>query len=235
MSLAIETAERAYRMLDNENLWQVTRRVHALLAGQSIPHAIVGGVAVCLHGYRRNTVDLDLLVRRDDADAIRATLRADGFAWNESSKEFASASGVAVQFVVMGDREGSGQEVRFPDPSEAVTSIEGLPVLTLPHLVQAKIACALGSPRRTHKDLADVVELIAIHQLDGSFARFLHKSVRKEYRSLVRRSPPERRHNSPAARTAAAIDRESHRRRRRNTRPARRSARPPGACSNLHR
>jgi hypothetical protein len=41
--------------------------------------------------------------------------------------------------------------------------------------------------RRTHKNFADVVELIAIHHLDGSFARFLHKSVRKEFRNLVRR------------------------------------------------
>ena len=42
--------------------------------------------------------------------------------------------------------------------------------------------------RRTHKDFADVVELIAIHNLDPSYARFLHKSVRKEFRLLVRRA-----------------------------------------------
>lgn len=54
-------------------------------------------------------------------------------------------------------------------------------------MIQSKIASGLGNIRRTHKDLADVVELIAIHHLDGSFARHLHKSVRKEYRELVRR------------------------------------------------
>jgi hypothetical protein len=32
-----------------------------------------------------------------------------------------------------------------------------------------------------------VVELIAIHGLDGAFARFLHKLVREEFRELVRR------------------------------------------------
>ena len=184
---SVQTAERAYRMLDNENLWQVTRRVHEALAGRSIPHAIVGGFAVCLHGYQRNTVALDLLVRSDDAESINTVLSEDGFEWNDSAKEFRSSSGVAVQFVVAGEREGSGQEVRFPDPAEAATSIEDLPVLSLAHLFQAKIACALGSPRRTHKDLADVVELIAVNNLDGSFARFLHKSLRKEYRALVRR------------------------------------------------
>lgn len=37
-----------------------------------------------------------------------------------------------------------------------------------------------------HRLLADVVELIAIRNLDGAFARFLHKSVRKKFRELVR-------------------------------------------------
>lgn len=49
-----------------------------------------------------------------------------------------------------------------------------------------KIACGLGSTRRTHKDFADVVELIAIRKLDSSFARFLHKSLRKTFKELVR-------------------------------------------------
>jgi hypothetical protein len=68
--------------------------------------------------------------------------------------------------------------------------IEGLPVLTLAHLIQAKIACGLGDMRRTYKDFADVLELIAVHRLDGSFARLLHKSVRKEFRQLHRRMGP---------------------------------------------
>jgi hypothetical protein len=189
MSIAA-TAQWTYRMLENENLWQTTLRAHEALARQEIPHAIVGGVAVCLHGYRRNTVDLDLLVRSEDADFIRAAFEADGFSWQAETKEFLSVARVPVQFVMAGNREGPGQEAKFPDPAEpkVVQSIEGLPVLSLSHLLQAKIACGLGSPRRTHKDLADAVELIARHNLDGSFARHLHKSIRKEFRALVRRA-----------------------------------------------
>lgn len=40
----------------------------------------------------------------------------------------------------------------------------------------------------THRDFADVVELIAIHNLDGAFARHLHKSLRKTFRQLARRA-----------------------------------------------
>lgn len=182
------TAQQTYRMLENESLWEATERVHGLLTAKDIDYAIVGGVAVCLHGYRRNTVDLDLLIKPADAAAIRSTLEAGGFLWSAEDKEFLSASGVPIQFVMAGESEGVGQQARFPDPSESKhrTKIEGLPVLSLSQLIQAKIACGLGDMRRTHKDFADVVELIAIHRLDGSFARFLHKSVRKEYRQLVR-------------------------------------------------
>ena len=49
-----------------------------------------------------------------------------------------------------------------------------------------KIACGMSNVRRTHKDFADVVELIAIRHLDGSFARFLHKSLWPALHDFVR-------------------------------------------------
>jgi hypothetical protein len=184
------TTQRTFAMLENETLWQAAVRLHDLLAGKGIDHAVVGGVAVCLHGYRRNTVDVDLLIRPTDTGTVRSVLEADGFTWLAAEGEFRSASGVPVQFVLAGESEGPGQPTTFPNPGDAkhVTQIEGLPVLSLASLIQSKIACGLGDIRRTYKDFADVVELIAIHRLDGSFARFLHKSVRKEFRELVRRA-----------------------------------------------
>ncbi len=85
------------------------------------------------------------------------------------------------------DRAGTGSEVRLPDPADksAVVHIEGLPVLSLAKLIESKIACGEGNLRRTHKDYADVVELIVKHDLDRSFARNLHKSLRGAFRRLV--------------------------------------------------
>jgi len=68
-------------MLGNESLWDVARAAHGLLADASVAHALVGGVAVCLHGYRRNTVDIDLVVRRDSARAARSALETAGWVW----------------------------------------------------------------------------------------------------------------------------------------------------------
>jgi hypothetical protein len=183
----MSSAESTYQMLANQSLWDTAVECHALLDAAAIPHAIVGGVAVCLHGYRRNTVDLDLLIRPDDQPRVRQTLQRAGFDWSSELSEFRTPSGIPVQFVLSGDRAGKDAEVNLPEPEQpgVTVEIEGLRVLSLARLIETKLACGLGSPRRTHRDLADVVELIAIHQLDSSFSRHLHKSLRPTFRKLV--------------------------------------------------
>jgi hypothetical protein len=181
------SAERTYAMLGNETLWETAKSCHELLANADIPHAILGGVAVCLHGYQRNTVDVDLLVQPGQAERIRKLFESAGIAWNDEDREFRTPAGIAVQFVVAGERAGRSSEVRLPDPAEetVVTQVEGLPVLSLAALIESKIACGEANLRRTHKDFADVVELIARHDLGREFARHLHKSVRPAFRKLV--------------------------------------------------
>lgn len=166
-------------MLGSGDVWDIARQCEQVLAAQNLPHAIVGGVAVCLHGYQRNTVDVDMLVRSEDAPAVRAALEDIGFAW---------IGNVPVQFLMA--REPAGHGASLPDPAEpgVTTQIEGLTVLTLARLIETKIACGLSNLRRTHRDLADVVELIARHNLGRDFAPHLHKEVRKEYRELVQRA-----------------------------------------------
>ena len=184
----MQNTQKVYTMLGNENLWETAKTCHDVLVQESIPHSVCGGVAVCLHGYQRNTVDLDLIIRSEDSVAVKQLLEQTGLVWNADSKEFRTKNGIAVQFLISGERAGSGAEVMLPDPAgdQNVETIEGLPVIRLSKLIEVKLACGLGNIRRMHKDLADVVELIAIRNLDGSFTRFLHKSVRKTFRELVK-------------------------------------------------
>lgn len=180
--------EKAYAMLGNENLWVTAAQCHRILADAKIPHSVCGGVAVCLHGYQRNTVDLDIIIEPERAADVTHVLEEAGLKWDASMKEFHTSSGIAVQFLMTGDRAGSGSEVRLPVPEGDlnVEVIDGLPVLRLSRLIEIKIACGSGNVRRTHKDFADVVELIAIRHLDGSFAQYLHKSVRSTFRKLIK-------------------------------------------------
>ena len=183
------TARETYSMLGSEPIWHAASACHEALAEAGAPHAVIGGVAVCLHGYRRNTVDIDLLVRSEDMPAIREALTNAGFHWDEQSREFRDSTGIPVQFVAAGERAGKGSEILLPSPADddVAVMIEGLPVLSLSALIESKLACGEGDARRMHRDFADVVELIAVHGLDGTFARHLHKTVRPAFRQLVRR------------------------------------------------
>ena len=102
--------------------------------------------------------------------SMRRVLEANGYVWDDDRKELRSPAGVAVQFVLSGERAGSGSELSLPDPSVegTVVDVEDLPALSLARLIESKIACGQGNMRRTHKDFADVVELIAIHGLSLS-------------------------------------------------------------------
>jgi hypothetical protein len=188
----IDSAERAYAMLGSENVWSVARRCNEALAAAELPYAIIGGVAVCLHGYRRNTVDIDILVERDDAVSIRDRLEGIGILGDAENREFRNEAGIPIHLLF--SREPAGKDrtyaVNFPrlDDASNTTWIEGLRVVTLPRLIEIKLACGLGDMRRTHRDLADVVELIAVHRLGRDFARHLHKSVRASYRKLVKQA-----------------------------------------------
>lgn len=182
------TAQKVYQMLGNESLWNVAERCDALLSAAEIPYSICGGVAVCLHGYQRNTVDLDLVIRSPDSEAVRGIMSAGGLVWDETNAAFRTPDGIAVQFLISGQKAGKGSEVTIPEPLGElnVEQREGLSVVRLSRLIEMKIACGMSNLRRTHKDFADVVELIAARNLDGSFARFLHKSLRPAFRELVR-------------------------------------------------
>ncbi len=182
------TAQKVYCMLGNESLWSVAERCHALLSAAGIPYSICGGVAVCLHGYQRNTVDLDLVIRPGDSTAVRGILLDGGLVWDETSAQFRAPEGIAVRFLISGQKAGKESEVTIPEPVGKVNveQREGLSVVRLSRLIEMKIACGMSNLRRTHKDYADVVELIAARNLDGSFARFIHVSLRPTFRELVR-------------------------------------------------
>lgn len=184
----MNTAQKVYTMLGNESLWDVAARCHELLTQAGVAYSVCGGVAVCLHGYQRNTTDLDLVIRSSDSETVRQVLGDGGFMWDATAAEFRTNDGIAVQFLIAGQRAGKGTEVSISEPvgDLNVEHIEGLSVVRLSRLIEMKIACGMSNLRRTHKDFADVVELISIRNLDGSFAQFLHKSLRPTFRKLVR-------------------------------------------------
>lgn len=166
------------------SLRKITRRLVEL----GIPHAVVGGMALEAHGFRRLTVDVDILVRRDDLRVIHD--RLDGLGWVPpfvGSKNLRDAEhGVRIKFLVAGEYPGDGKPkpVAFPDPAQVAVELNGIHYLSLPGLVQLKLASGMTGGVHRLKDLADVVALIETLGLPAEFGDALDPYVRDKYREL---------------------------------------------------
>src|SRR3990172_4526775 len=192
MAVSVRGATEVFRVLGSSPLWETAQRSAEALENAGIPYAISGGVAVLLHGYRRTTADVDILVASGREREVKRALEGAGLVWRSRRREFVNEEdGTAVHLMFGGESASDNRSlgVALPEPEgSAVTEIEGLHVLSLARLIEAKLACGLGNLRRTHRDFADVVELVAANKLTKGFAGFLHKSVRAEFKELVDRA-----------------------------------------------
>jgi hypothetical protein len=165
------------------------RRIAGRLEQLGIPYAIAGGMAMFFHGYRRFTEDVDILVTAEGLQRIHEELEGRGylppFARSKNLRD--TELGVRIEFLVAGQYPGDGKPkpVAFPNPAEAATSIEGVSIVSLPKLIELKLASGLSNPRRT-RDIADVQELIDTLQLPENLVDALDESVRAKYRELWR-------------------------------------------------
>jgi hypothetical protein len=176
-----EFAERFFMGLDEVH--KALLRLTAALEADGIPYAIAGAMAMNAHGYRRVTVDVDVLLTREGLEQFkRAHL---GRGWVE---RFPGSKGlrdtefnVKIDILITGDYPGDGlpKPVRFPDPAVAVQG-DGVRVLPVRDLVELKLASGMTNADRL-KDLADVQELIRHAQLPLDLANELDASVRDKY------------------------------------------------------
>ncbi len=161
--------------------------VTRLLDEEQIPYCLVGAMALNLHGYRRFTEDIDLLVTRAGHQALKARAIGRGyvekFPGSKSLRD--TANNVAIDFLISGDFPGDGKPkaVVFPDPAVAGARVGSLFLMPLPGLLELKLASGMTAPHRI-KDLADVLELIRASFLPLELAEQLDPSVREKYREL---------------------------------------------------
>jgi hypothetical protein len=167
----------------HKTLQRITRRLDEL----GIPYALVGGMALFFHGYRRFTEDVDLLVTRQGLEEVHRRLEGLGYVPPfAGSKQLRDAeTGVRIEFLVAGEYPGDGKPkpVAFPDPAQAAVEVHGMHLLSLPQLIELKLASGISNPRRA-RDLADVQELIDLLHLPADLADQLNPYVAGKYREL---------------------------------------------------
>ena len=168
-----------------EALLKITRRLNEL----GIPYCVAGGMALFQHGYRRFTEDVDILVTREGLKEIHAKLEGLGYLppFPRSKNLRDTDNGVRIEFLVTGNYPGDGKPkpLAFPDPTTAGTLRQGIVWLSLPKLIELKLASGMTSPGRL-RDLSDVLELVKLHNLPESFADELNPYVRAKFLELWR-------------------------------------------------
>jgi hypothetical protein len=175
---------------EGESLVQKTlRRIARRLEELHIPYAIAGGMALFAHGFERFTEDVDILVSRDSLKAIHAHLDGLGYVPPfTGSKNLRDAEhGVRIEFLVAGEFPGDGKPkaVAFPDPGQAGVVIDGIRFLSLPKLVELKLASGMTGGLHRAKDFTDVIALIETLKLPAGFADELNPYVRDKYLEIL--------------------------------------------------
>jgi hypothetical protein len=167
----------------HKTLERITRRLDEL----GVRYALVGAMAMFYHGYRRFTEDVDLLVNREGLAKIHANLDGRGYRppFTGSKHLRDTETGVRVEFLVTGDYPGDGKpkSLAFPEPADASETRNGVECLTLPRLIELKLASGMNNPGRL-KDLADVQQLIQVLDLQENLTKELHPLVQARYQEL---------------------------------------------------
>jgi hypothetical protein len=173
-------------------LHRIARRLEEL----RIPYAVSGGMALFKHGFRRFTEDVDVLVSREGLIAIHAHLDGLGYVppFTGSKNLRDTEHGVRIEFLIAGEYPGDGKPkpVCFPQPDQAAVVIDGVRYLSLPTLVELKLASGMTGGIHRMKDFTDVIQLIEGRGLPADFADQLNPYVRDKYLELwqgIRDSP----------------------------------------------
>lgn len=161
-------------------LWKLVKALDDL----GLPYAIAGAMALNEYGYRRATVDVDVLLTADSLRRFKDVWLGRGyvekFAGSRGMRD--TENGVTIDILLAGDYPGDGnpKPVRFPDPALVAVRGERLALLPITTMVELKLASGMSSVHRT-KDLADVVELIKHARLGRDLADEIDASVRGKY------------------------------------------------------
>jgi hypothetical protein len=181
----VEEARRFF--MGKADVQRALERLAEVLDRKGIPYAIIGAMALNEWGYRRVTIDVDVLLSAEGLRELKAEVLGRGYV-----EKFPGSRGmrdtenkIDIDVVVAGEYPGDGKPktVVFPDPASAAVRGQRVALLSLPKLIELKLASGLSAPHRL-KDLADVLELVRALSLPRDLGASLDASVRAKYEEL---------------------------------------------------
>jgi hypothetical protein len=181
----VDAAERFF--MGEAEVQKALLKLIRILDAERIPYAVIGAMALNEFGYRRVTVDVDVLLTAEGLTAFKNLHLGRGYVEKYPGSRGVRdiENGVDIDIVLAGSYPGDGQPkpVVFPDPAKAAQRGARIALLPLPMLLELKLASGLTAPDRL-KDLADVQEVIRIKQLPRTLANELDPFVRDKFLEL---------------------------------------------------
>lgn len=173
--------------MQEDAVHKALRAIALKLDQLGIAYAVVGGMALTAHGFKRATVDVDILVTRKGNQLIHEKLDGLGylppFAGSKNLRD--TEHGVRIEFLITGEFPGDGKPkaVVFPDPADVFVVKEGIRYINLPKLIDLKLASGMTNPNRL-KDISDIQELLKLIQPPRTLADQLNEFVRGKFLEL---------------------------------------------------
>ena len=161
-------------------VWETLRDLERRLQEAKIDYVVIGGLALNVYDYPRQTVGVDVVVTRAGYRMFRERLEGSTYkrAAGPGRRFVDPTSEVTVDFLITGElagRRSKNSSVRFPDPAEAEIHDE-LRTVSLARLIELKLVTW------RYKDWGDVVELIRRNNLPEDFADTLDPIVQTPYK-----------------------------------------------------
>jgi predicted nucleotidyltransferase len=139
------------------------RTLDTQLRQAGIRYAMIGGIAVNLHGFVRATRDLDFILLAEDAEGMHGLLSDMGYEPIDRSPDLASYVRGTTRVDILFARRPISRGL-LDGCRETGFHGTRIPVISLEGLIGLKIQAYTDDPVRRLRDLTDMMELIKINR-----------------------------------------------------------------------
>lgn len=166
---------------------QAAEELARRLEAAGIDYAVAGALSLGYHGFERTTDDVDVLITPEGLERFKAEWLGRGYlnvrAGGKPVRD--TVNNVRIDFLLTGEFPGDGKPkpVVLPIPHEAAESGERFRVITLPRLIELKLASGMSAPHRA-RDLVDIQDLIHRAKLPEELVKQLNPYVQAKFTEL---------------------------------------------------
>jgi hypothetical protein len=173
--------------MDQADVQKALYKIVSILDTGTYPYAIIGAMALNEYGYRRVTVDVDLILRAKDLERFKTEWLGRGYEERAkgTGKLIDTVHNVHVDVLTAGFYPGDNlpKPISFPDPSVWAITGEKFSLLPMKLFIEIKLASGMVAKHRG-KDLVDIQGLIKSAGLARETVLTLHPWVRETFLTL---------------------------------------------------